>query len=425
MRSCTVFFIVFLLSILEAKPLSVQVSAPSAILMNAETGAILYSKEIHERHFPASTTKIATALYVLEKKGSELETLVEASGDALVTLHTAVRQAKDSQHPPYRLEIGGTEIGLSRGEKISLLTLLYGAMLSSGNDAANVLAEATCGTIGRFMEELNLFFKQNGIANTQFTNPHGLHDPNHWTTAYDLAQMARLALKNPLFCEIVKTTRFSKPSLTGKPSQVFPQFNRLLRQGPHFYPRAIGIKTGRTLAAGYTLVAAATHEGRTLIAVLLKCSENTHRYRDAIKLFETAFAEKKITRKLFAKESDGFMHPIRGARSKLRATLKEDLILDYYLAEEPQFRAEIVWEKIELPIAKGSGVGRLRCVDSQENILIEKPLFATDAISKRTSAIVMDFYKVHQTLFLALLLGALVVLLLIYFVKKHNKVGKR
>ena len=418
-------FLSFVSLSLCAKPLSVQVSAPSAILINADTGAILYSKNAHEKSFPASITKIATALYVLEKKGESLDEIVQASKHALYSVPDYVRLSKEAKHPPYRLAHDGTSMGLKTGEILSLYSLLNGLMFASGNDAGNVLAESISGTIDGFCNDLNLFLKQKGILETQFVNPHGLHHNDHWTTAYDMAQITRLAMKHSTFREIVKSARFLKPQTNLQPAQYFAQRNRLLKQGPHYYPKAVGVKTGYHSQSGYTLVGAATHEGRTLIAVVLKCQENTDRFRDAIKLFDVAFAEKKMARTLYARESDVFSHHVKGATAELKALLKEDAILEYYPAEEPQFRAEIKWTMKDLPLSAGDCVGHLRCIDEKGNLLFEKPIFAMNSISKTTWAKVTSFCVLHKTLCLALFLGSQVILLLIYFFKKHQKISQR
>ncbi len=414
--------LILIASSVDAKPLSIQVSAPSAILINAETGTILYEKNSHERRFPASITKIGTALYVLEKKGQQLNERAVASKHALHSVSDAIRFLPGSNHPPYQLIHDGTSFGLKVGERVALESLLYGLMLPSGNDAANVLAESVAGSIDRFCQEMDIFFKQHGILETHFVNPHGVHHPDHWTTAYDMAQMASLAMKHTVFREIVKSCKYLKPQTNLQDSQVFQQHNRLLKPGPFFYPKAIGIKTGYHSQAGFTLVGAATHEGRTLIAAILGCQESAHRYRDAMKLFDAAFSEKKVTRTLYARESDSFTYRIKGATDELKAVLKDDICLEYYPAEEPLFHAEIQWTIKSLPLAVGECVGCLRCVDEKGHLLIEKPIFAVNAISKTKWAHLGEFYRAHKPLCLAVFLGSQIVLLLIYFLKKHHKI---
>ncbi|MBP7074162.1 MAG: D-alanyl-D-alanine carboxypeptidase [Rhabdochlamydiaceae bacterium] len=407
---------------LHAKPLSVQISAPHAILINADTGAVLYEKECHERAYPASITKIATALYVLEKKGNKLDEIVQASKNAVHLVHSSILDADPSRFQPYQLTHDGTSMGLKGGEVVSVSMLLHGLMMCSGNDAANVLAESLSGDINQFCRELNGFLKEHGIVETQFVNPHGLHQENHWTTAYDMAQITRLALKHPAFREIVKTARYLKPQTNLQQAGYFYQRNKLLKAGPYYYPKAIGVKIGYHSRAGFTLVGAAKHEGRTLIAVVLKCQPNVNAFRDQIKLFDAAFAEKKISRTLYAQESDLFTHRIKGASSDLKAFLKDDVVLEYYPAEEPKYRAEIKWIVKDLPLSAGDFVGHLRLVDEKENVLLEKPIYATNSVSQTVWAMVSDFCWRHKALCLALFLGSQVILLLIYYFKKHQKV---
>ena len=413
-------------SVLFGKPLTVEVLAPSAIVMNAETGAILYTKNHHERRHPASITKIATALYVLEKKGDFLDGIkTTATREALMIVPTEVRQAPDTRHPPYRLEYGGTSMGLLVGEEHTLRTLLYGLMLPSGNDAANVLAEHMSGSVNRFMQELNGYLKGHGMRESHFVSPHGLQHPDHWTTAYDMAVLTQKALQHPTFREIVKAARYPCPKSSKQPARDLLQHNRLVKPGAHFYSKAIGVKIGSTLKSGRTLVAAATHEGRELIAVLLGCSEGRRNFTDAVKLFEAAFAEKLVTRVLFAKGSDRFSHAVSGAKASVNAVLKEDLVLQYFPAEEPTFRAEIEWLPCKLPIRAQESVGFLRLVTEEGVILKQLPLVAAESVSPKWWLYPILFFKTHKTIFMALFLGAQVTLLLFYFLKKNQKIRQR
>jgi len=406
----------FSIPLVWAKPLKVEVKAPAAILINADTGAVLYEKASHERFFPASITKIATALYVLEKYGHRLDEVVAASSQAL----SIVYSHEFHKHPPYRLQVGGTHMSLRVGEQLPVISLLYGLMLASGNDAANVLAETVSGSIDRFMKDLNSFLRANGIQETQFVNPHGLHHEDHWTTAADMAAMTRLALKHPTFREIVKTIQYVRPQTNKQPQSFLFQKNRLLKQGNYFYPKAIGVKTGYHAPAGFTLVSAATHEGRTLIAVLLKCEDTHQRFREAIKLFEAAFSEKLISRVLFAKGADQFSHQIPGAASKVQGVLNDDLKIEYYPAEEPELRAEIHWNSNALPIKKDDQVGYLRITTSNGSILQQQPIYASHAVNRTVWAYLKD----HKGIFMSLFLAGQVLILLFYFFKKHQKVIK-
>lgn len=411
-------------SAVGAKPLKVEVSAPSAILMNAESGAILYAKNIHQKQYPASTTKIATALYVLEKKGQQLNTLLETSPTALKTVPAALRQALNSKHPSYTLEPDGTAMRIFPGEKLPLLSYLHGLLLCSGNDAANVLAEYTSGSIEQFMKELNQYLQSRGILETHFSNPHGLHYHDHWTTSYDMALLTRLALKNETFRQIVKSAKYECPQSNKQPARTFNQHNKLVKPGAYFYPKAIGVKTGYVAKAGHTFVGAATQDGRTLIAVLLNSAESPHRFRDSIKLFEAAFNEKLLTRILFAKESDHFSLQLRGATAPVDAVLKDDLVLKYYPAEEPAFRAEIVWDKCKFPIKSQEEVGTLRLVAEDGKILSQLAVFATHDVHQAWWSVIRDLYQNNRPYLLAVFLGGQVGLLLFYLLRKKQKVSE-
>src|SRR6267154_1991895 len=248
------FYFLAFSSLQASSSLKVEVSAKGALLMNAETGAVLWEKNARIPLYPASTTKMITALYALEKKGMALDELVTASYDAVATVHPNVRRASNGQHPPYRLEFGGTHMGIKAGETLSFRTLIYGLMLASGNDAANVIAQHISGNVSAFMEELNRFVRKKGCLNTVLHTPHGLPHPEHKSSAYDLAILACESLKNPFFREVVKTTQYIRPQTNKQPESMLYQHNALVKPGRFYYPKAIGIKTGYTLSGGYTMV---------------------------------------------------------------------------------------------------------------------------------------------------------------------------
>lgn len=368
-------FLIFISSTLAGKPLDVDVSARSAILMNADSGAILFEKHAHVPSFPASTTKIATALFILDHKMPSLDTMVTVSAECL--------KLKDLKNPlscpSHWQEIDGTKMGLVRGEILSLESLLHGLMLVSGNDAANVLGESLSGSVPNFIDEMNQYVRSLGCQNTCFKNPHGLHHPEHRTTAYDICLITKKALKIPKFREIVSKISYMKPKSNKQPLTEIKQHNPLVKEGKHYYPKAIGVKTGFHSAAGNCLVAAAEHEGRTLIAVAFGCEKRHARYEDAVRLFETAFAEKK-ERKRFLGPEQIFSHDVAGSKIPLRAALAQEIAIEYYPAEEPSCKAFVHWEMTKLPIRKGQKVGEIRLVDQEGNLLQKQDLAALQEV---------------------------------------------
>jgi len=352
--------------------LQVDLTAKAAILINADTGVILYEKNAHQSLFPGSTTKIGTALYVLDEKRPDLERIVTVSPEA-------VRKKTANSDCSYHLENDGSMMGIVKGESLTLDSLLHGLLLVSGNDAANAIAESMSSSVPQFMRELNDYLRKMGCTSTQFQNPHGYHDPEHYTTAFDLALMTQKAFQIPAFREIVAKTSHSIPPSNKRPEMKLKQSNGLVCQGKHYYPKAIGGKTGFHSLAGYCLVSAAVHEGRSLIAVVLGCPQNANRFSDSRALFEAAFAEKLQTR-LLAPIEEIYTKPVPGAKKDLRASLTRDLCISYYPAEKPTVRAFIHWDLPRLPIAKGQKVGEIRIMDEREVLVLKEDLVAKEPL---------------------------------------------
>lgn len=364
------WLLIFFPLLLWAKPLEVDVSARSAILINAQTGAVLFEKEAHEPRYPASTTKVATALFLLE------EAKLDWGAPVVVTREALRVKPMRGEAPPYLLDPEGSAMGLEVGDVFSVEELMHGMLMSSGNDAANMLAEKVGGTIPLFIDRMNAYLKGLGCRGTEFHNPHGLHYEAHRTTAFDLALMTRRALQYPQFRKIVSKAKWTVPG-----GKELVQTNHLVREGEFFDPRVIGVKTGFTSDAGYALVAAAEVEGRRLIAVVLEAPSRNARYRDVRALFDAAYGESKVVHPLFA-AGQLFERPVEGGIGALRARLEKGLVLEYYPAEEPQVHAVAHWTLPELPIAAGAAVGAIRVLGADERVLLEGSLVATERVEE-------------------------------------------
>lgn len=245
---------------------SEALSAASALLMDADTGAILFARDHMEQRSPASTTKIMTALVILEEG--------RLSDKAVISSRAAA--------------VGGTGLGLRRGQRIMLRDLLWAILLKSANDAALAAAEHVGGSEERFVAQMNAKAAALGMQGTHFANPHGLDEADHYSTAYDLAILTRQALRNPTFARIVQTREASLTVLTGRNGKLAKRkivrtHNQLLGQ----FAGADGVKTGYTSQAGRCLVASATRGDHQLIAVLLN---DSRRWVDAAALLEYGFA---------------------------------------------------------------------------------------------------------------------------------------
>ena len=243
-----------------------QLSAGSALLMDADTGAILFARHHMERRSPASTTKIMTALLILEEGRLDEKVVITERATAVT----------------------GTRLGLRRGQQVTLRDLLWAILIKSANDAALAAAEHVGGSEEQFVARMNAKADSLGMQGTHFTNPHGLDNPDHYSTAYDLAILARQALHNPTFARMVQTREAQLAILTGRNGKVVRRkvvrtHNQLLGQ----FAGADGVKTGYTEQAGRCLVASATRGDHRLITVLLN---DSRRWAEAAALLEYGFA---------------------------------------------------------------------------------------------------------------------------------------
>ena len=270
--------------------LALEVDEPharAAIVVNGDTGEVLYEFNAYERMYPASITKIMTSLVVLDA--------VDAGEIGLDTEVTVSAKAVD-------LPWDASNVDLKAGEVLTIEQLLYCDMLPSGCDACNVLSEAIGGTTAEFVARMNQKAAELGMENTHFTNPHGLHDPEHYTTAYDIYIMAHAAMENPTFRTIVRAPSYTLPATDYHKERTIYSTNGFLTGyyvPGQLYSKAIGIKTGNTGEAGRCLASAAVDEmGRTFYCVMLGSEyttdeEGTRHYwpfSESERLLEWAFA---------------------------------------------------------------------------------------------------------------------------------------
>ena len=271
-------------------------------------------------------------------------------------------------------------MGIKKGEELTLKDLLFGVIVVSANDASNVVAQYVGGTIPNFVVEMNNYIRSLGCKETNFTNPHGLHHPKHQTTPYDMAIIAREAMKNQTFREIAASVKFIRPKTNKQEPVVILQKNRLLRTGRHYYPRAIGIKIGYTSLARHTIVAAAKEGDRELIAVLMKCNDSGQMYRDVINLFDAAFNQARMKKIVLKTGPQKFTCKIEGAEGSLKTYIKENLAFEYYPAEEPAVKCYLQWQTLKLPIVKDQQVGELHLKTAQGTLIQKIPLYAEEAV---------------------------------------------
>lgn len=246
-----------------------ELASQAAILMDAETGQILYEKNAYQQMYPASITKVLTGLLALEHGSETQEITVSAQAIAQVP--------RTSSH-----------IGLQAGEVITMEDALYAIAISSANDAAVAIAEAVSGSVEAFAEEMNREAAELGALDTHFVNPNGLPSSQHYTTAYDMALITAAALKQPDFLRYFGSGAYVLPATNLSGARSLSSKNQFI-DGEQSCPGLLFSKTGWTTAAQGTLVTAAKRDGTTLIAVVLKSPMLEDKYTDTQKLFDYGF----------------------------------------------------------------------------------------------------------------------------------------
>lgn len=250
------------------------VASSTAILMDAQTGQVLYNKNMDEKMYPASITKIMTAILAVENLRLT---------DTITLSENAVYSFDDNDI---------ASMGFIAGENISVKDALYAMMLMSANDAANALAEQVSGSIDKFVERMNEKAKEIGATNTHFSNPNGLHEDTHYTTAHDMALITQYAMKNADFCHFFSELTYEiQPTNKQPEARPCASQHDMLKNTQFFYQYATGGKLGWTKQAQYTLVTTAEKDGRELICVVMNSTQPNDKYNDTISLFDYGFSQ--------------------------------------------------------------------------------------------------------------------------------------
>lgn len=250
-------------------PVGPELGAQAAYLLEANTGIVLYAKNPDEKLYPASTTKILTCLIAVE----------HCSMDEVITF---------SQDAVFSLESGSSNIGIDPGQSMPLRECLYGILVGSANEVANAVAEHVAGSIDAFADMMNEKAAELGCTNSHFVNPHGLHNENHYTTAHDLALIAKAFFQNEQLSKIGNTGSYHFEATATQPDDFYIRNKHQLISGDITYEGIKGGKTGYTEQARQTLVTCAERNDMRLICVILK-EESPNQFYDTVKLFDYGF----------------------------------------------------------------------------------------------------------------------------------------
>ncbi len=304
-------------------------SAKGMCVIEKESGRVLYSKNKDQKLPMASTTKVATAITAIENCDNLDEMIV-------------VNERS--------VGVEGTSIYLREDEEIKVIDLLYGLMLRSGNDSATALAYHIGGSVDDFAKMMNETAKKAGANNSNFVNPHGLDDPNHYTTAYDLAKITAYALNNPIFAKIVSTKNYVIEETNKSEKRYLTNKNRLLSS----LEGCCGVKTGFTSKAGRCLVSASKRNDCTIVCVVLNCGPM---FEDSSALINSAFDEFEF-KKIIDKEKEIYNEYILSEKEgKLYLYTDEDF---YYPLRSDEFEDIKINYSVDLKDAKsGDEVGKI------------------------------------------------------------------
>lgn len=326
------------------------VSAAGMALFEAESMRLIAADNAHQKAYMASTTKVMTALIVLET----------CDVDAVVKI------------PDEAIGMEGSSIYLARGETMSVRDLLHGLMLTSGNDAAVALAMHAAGSVQAFAERMNARAKEIGCQNTHFANPNGLPDEAHYTTAYDLGLIAATAMQNEAFCNIVGQTYHE--TATGDRPRTFKNKNKLLWQ----YEGGNGVKTGFTKAAGRCLVFSAKRNGMTLVGTLLNAPDM---WKDAEALLDYGFETIENRLLLDCEAPLATIAVTGGEKMHLPVAAQHDILYPMLTDGSDAVSWEMVLPRqVAAPVSAGDAIGSVTLIINGE-AADTAPLIATESIA--------------------------------------------
>ncbi|MBR0351191.1 MAG: D-alanyl-D-alanine carboxypeptidase [Clostridia bacterium] len=384
-----------------------EIGCKAAYIAEPKTGKIIYEKNAHEKMYPASTTKILTALVVLEKCKPT---------DKAVVSKNAIDLVPD----------GYSIANLKAGEELTISDLLYALLIPSANEAANVLAEHVSGSIEAFAEACNNRAKELGCENLHFVNPNGIHNDNHYCTAYDLYLIAKECQKHDLFNEIVKTTSYTLPAtnIYTKNDRVIKNTNYLIMPSysRYYYSYCTGIKTGTTTPAGECLVASCSHDNIDLISVVLGGETNSkglsERFYDTKQLFEFVYdnyQQKEIINKSSVITNIDVKHATKDTASL-------DVVVNTSISSIVPNDTQV--EKIERTINLNDNI----VAPIEQNEVLGKVTFTVDGLSYTTDLVASHAveklpYWLYNTIAVAVMLIILVIIIKI--IKRSRKPRKR
>lgn len=412
LRKIAIFIIIFIMFIMpitilatdintdDYNPDNISTNSPSVILMDAKTGKILYSKNAFEQRYPASTTKLMTAILTLEN--CKLTDIATVSHDAI-----------------FNVPVGYSHASLQEGERLTIEQLLNVLLIPSANDAAFVLAEHIAGSVDKFSEMMNNKAKEIGCLNTHFVNPNGIHDKDHYSTAYDLALIGKYAMQFDDIMRIAMVNQYTLPKTNkyDKEDRIFNVTNGLItKNDEYYYPEATGLKTGYTDKAGYCIVTTAKKGDVELLEVVLGSDTIKDRYEDCINLFDYGFDNYSYKNLINANDVVDSLE-IEGATKEtksLNIIAKDEInvLVKNNISNDEIKKTVEINENLAAPIEQNAVIGKLY-------YQVDGETYSTDLLASN-SVVASNF----ETILFRALLIFLILFLLVVILKTINKPRK-
>jgi len=345
-------------------------NSKSAILIEQSTGKVLFEKNQNEKLAPASMTKVMSMLLIMEAIDS---------GKINMTDKVTISENASS--------MGGSQVFLEAGEEYTVEELLKGIAIASGNDAVVAMSEKVAGSTETFVKMMNNKAKELGLSNTNFVNPHGLDEENHYTTAHDMAIIAKELLRYHKILEFTSIYEYYMPKPDGSTTWLV-NTNRLVR----FYDGVDGLKTGFTKAAGYCLTATAKKNDLRLISVVMGVETTDKRSSDTVKLLDYGFNTYKLKVIINKNEKLGTVRIENGKQLMASVVLLEDAteLLKVTDSESDYTFNLKLNKKIKAPIKNGDIIGLVEIIDNEERIVMERNVTIKEDIKK---ANLWDLFK--------------------------------
>lgn len=362
-------------SVAVAANLGFSLTATAALLIELNTDTVLYSLNAKEQRYPASLTKIMTCMLALEN--GNLDDVLTVSATALEGLDEA-----------------GSTADLQVGEQLTLLDMLYCVMISSANEACNVVAEYVSGSIDAFVELMNQRAQELGCTGTHFANPHGLHDENHYTTAYDLSLIVRQALTYEDFCTICNTPSYTLPETNMHAARTINTTNNLISVNSNFYySKAMGVKTGFTTPAGRCLISTADNGNLHLLCIVMGAATEDlgnqdwylHNFPECINLFDYGFDNYQIATllttlypvaEITVNQSAGPQTVALAPNTEIRTLVEMN-----YDPDELEMDIQLYSDSVDAPVEAGDVLGRVT-VSFRGEVLGSSELAAITSVAR-------------------------------------------